>query len=437
MPAAPLTTLPGAPNLDQAPPLAIPASFFLLAPTSLIAAGVVVLIWGVSLQDRWPGPAFALAHLGTLGLLGATMMGALYQLIPVLGGTPVPAVRLAHGVHVLFLAGLAGLVARFLGAPAAVGSTGASLLAAAFLLFGVPVGIALVRAPARTWSITGMRVAASSLVAVILLGLTLALTPASALRSLWIQVHLTIGLCGWVGGLIAAVAWQLAPMFYVAPAVDRRVPMVVHGLQAAGVVASLVVLGLAEAGVAVGSGAAMVAAAPMAVAVWGIAPVALLRVLSQKKRGADGSIRFWFAALPVALCLGPLGVAAWALPDPRWAVAFGWVAVWGWAGTLVHGMLTRILPFLTWFHRYSPLLGKARVPAMRALYPDARVRIGLYLHGGTTLAGLLGIVSGVTAPAGVGLLITGAWLGWHLVAVLRHPVPHAEVRGFGVEGREA
>ena len=108
-------------------------------------------------------------------------------------------------------------MARFLGAPAAVGSTGALLLAAAFVLFGVPVGIALGHAPARTWSITGMRVAASSLVAVILLGPSLALTPASALRSLWIQVHLTIGLCGWGGGLIAAVAWQLAPMFHGAP----------------------------------------------------------------------------------------------------------------------------------------------------------------------------------------------------------------------------
>ncbi|MDP2305675.1 MAG: hypothetical protein Q8P18_06580 [Pseudomonadota bacterium] len=410
----------GAPRLDQGPPLAIPASFFLTAPVAIVAAGVLVLVYGGALQSRWTGPAFAVAHLGTLGLLGATMLGALYQLIPVLGGTPVPGVRLAHAVHALFVGGLAALVARFCGAPPPFGWGGAAALTGAITLFAGPVAVALARAPSRTWPVVGMRAAALALVVALLLGLRLAVPPLSPLRPLWIQVHLTVGLLGWVGGLVAAVAWQLVPMFYLVPAFDRRLPAVVLALQVVGVVGPLGVLALAEAGVDVGSGAALVAAAPAALAVWGIAPAALLHGLVRRKRaGADGSVRFWFAALPVALALGPLALAAWALPDPRWALAFGWLAIWGWAGTIVHGMLTRIVPFLTWFHRFSPLLGKRRVPAMRALYPDVRVRIGLALHVGTTLAGLVAILLRVAWPAGLGLVVTGGWLGWHLVATLR------------------
>lgn len=408
----------GPPLLDQGPPLAIPASFFLIPPVAVVAAGALVLAYGDAVLNRWAGPAFAVVHLGTLGLLASTMMGALYQLIPVLGGTPVPAVRLAHVVHALFVGGLAALVARFCGAPPTFGAGGAVALTVAIALFAGPVAVALARAPARTWPVVGMRVAAVALVLTLLLGLRLAIPPPTPLRPLWIQVHLTIGLCGWVGGLISAVAWQLVPMFYLVPAFHRRVPAIVLALQALGVAATLGVLALAEAGLDVGSGTALVAAAPLAVAVWGIAPAALLHGLVRRKRSADGSVRFWFAALPVALALGPLAVAAWALPDPRWGLAFGWLAVWGWAGTIVHGMLTRIVPFLTWFHRFSPLLGQRRVPAMRALYPDTRVRAGLVLHAGTTIAGLVAVVTGVVWPAGVGLLATGGWLGWHLVATL-------------------
>ena len=36
-------------------------------------------------------------------------------------------------------------------------------------------------------------------------------------RVLWSQAHLCIALVGWVGGLIAAVSWQVLPMFYLAP----------------------------------------------------------------------------------------------------------------------------------------------------------------------------------------------------------------------------
>ncbi len=427
----------GAPRLDQGPPLVIPASFFLTAPLAVVAAGALTLVYGQALESRWTGPAFAVVHLGTLGMLASTMLGALYQLIPVLGGAPVPAVRLAHLVHALLVGGLAALVARFCGAAPPWGWGGASALAAALVVFVVPVGIGLARAPARTWPVVGMRAALVGLVVVLLLGLRLALPPLPPLRLLWIQAHLSVGLLGWVGGLVSAVAWQLVPMFYLAPPFDPRLPIVVLALQGLGVAGPLLVLALAEAGVDVGSGAMLLAAAPAALGVWGVAPIALLRGLLRRKRaGADGSVRFWFAALPVALALGPLAVLAWALPDPRWSLAFGWLAVWGWAGTVVHGMLTRIVPFLTWFHRFAPRLGKERVPAMRALFPDSRVRAGLALHVGTTLAGLVAIVTGVTWPAGVGLVATGGWLGLHLVATLRRRPDQAVATQAGT-GRAA
>jgi len=74
---------------DQAPPLTIPASFFLLAPLSMMAAGALLAAHGQDLlASRWLPAAMAATHLGTLGFLGAIMLGALYQMIPVVAGAP-------------------------------------------------------------------------------------------------------------------------------------------------------------------------------------------------------------------------------------------------------------------------------------------------------------------------------------------------------------
>ena len=69
------------------------------------------------------------------------------------------------------------------------------------------------------------------------------------------------------------------------------------------------------------------------------------------------------------------------------------VAIWGWAGLIVHGMLHRIVPFLAWFHELSPLVGKTAVPSARGLLPDARTRLGLGLHLASLLAGSAAILT--------------------------------------------
>lgn len=423
-------TTPGFGGLrtDQAPPLALPASFFLTAPAAMMAAGALALSTTGVLTSRWAGPTLALAHLGTLGLLGATMLGALYQLIPVVAGAPVPAPRLGHLVHALYVGGLIALVARFCGGPPVLASTGGVLLSVALTLFFGQVAVALTRAPARTWTVNGLRLAVLSLAVVLALGLRLAGGYAGSSfpvpRALWTEVHLTVGLLGWVGGLIAAVGWQVVPMFYLAPPFHPRFPPLVHGLQVTGVLGALGVLGAAMLGVDVGTGSVLLAAAPAALGVWVLAPAAVLRGLLKRRRAStDASVRFWYAALPVAFLLSPLAVLAFVSDDPRWGLAFGWLAVWGWAGTIVHGMLTRIVPFLTWFHRFSPMLGLAVVPPMRSLYPEVRVRTGLVLHVTTTFAGIFAVYTGIAWPVGAGLLATGAWLAANLVLTLSAKAP--------------
>ena len=105
-------------SLDQAPQLSIPASFFLTAPLGVLAAACILLATGnAAFLSPWMPQALALTHAGTLGVLAMGMIGALYQMTPVVAGSAVPFTRIAHIVHTFLLAGLAAFTWRLLGGP--------------------------------------------------------------------------------------------------------------------------------------------------------------------------------------------------------------------------------------------------------------------------------------------------------------------------------
>jgi hypothetical protein len=423
-------------RFDQAPPLAIPAAFFVTAPLAAFAAGVLLLVRGSSLlMSGWLPQTLAFTHLGTLGFLAMVMFGALYQVTPVIAGCPVPRVRSGLAVHALLVVGVVGLVASLLAVRSGLAFVSIAVLAVVLLLFVLPVGLALLRAPTRNETVTGMRMALASLLIVSVLGLWMAHGHAGMRfpgpRDLWIQVHLGVGFLGWIGCLISAVSWQVLPMFYVTPHFSRWSKRTTLALVALGVLLPVVVLfldllgDLPETWPRPGTLAAA-GALPAAIAVWCLQPALALRSLSRRRRRRlDGSAMFWQAGLCSAFFAAAAAAAALALPQPRWSLLLGWIAIWGWAGMIVHGMSTRIVPFLVWFHRFSHVAGRVPVPSLRGLLPDAWTRLGLALHGASLLAGAVAIASGLDLLArvtGLLLMATAAQLEHSLIHVLRqHP----------------
>jgi hypothetical protein len=296
--------------------------------------------------------------------------------------------------------GLVGFVWRLLGGPESAMSIAISCFAIALLAFLLPLGWALLRTSTKGETVQGMRLAVFSLAVITSMGLLMAQGYAAQLfpeqRILWIQVHLTVALLGWVGGLIMAVSWQVIPMFYLASNVSRSTMRWWLGLLSLGLILSLAAMftvkgpmGMFSVGQLAGC-----AALPAALVIWILHPVQVLRNISQRKRKrSDASLLFWKTGLYTSLILLPLAIAALSLPDPRWQVLFAWLAIWGWAAMIMHGMLSRIVPFLIWFHRYSARVGFEPTPSMRSLLPQQRIKIGFILHFSSVLTGMLAIVS--------------------------------------------
>jgi len=417
-------------SLEQAPPLSIPASFFLSIPLGVLTAACIMLVTGIdSLSSPWMPQVLALTHAGTLGVLAMGMMGALYQVTPVVAGSAVPFTRFAHIVHVLLIVGLATFIWRLLGGPTSAMSAAILCFAIALLAFLLPLGWALLRTNTKSETVRGMRLAVVSLATITLIGLVMARGYAGDIfpvnRMLWMQIHLTLALLGWVGGLIMAVSWQVIPMFYLASTVSKTTMRWLFSLLLAGLVLPLV-SAITDGGVGdhlTPGQLAAISALPAALVIWGLHPALILHKISQRTRKrSDISLWLWNAGLGTALLLIPIAVAALFLPDPHWQVLFGWVAIWGWAGLIMHGMLSRIVPFLVWFHRYSARVGLEPTPSMRSMLPQHRIKTGFILHLSSVVVGIIAILAHSDFMArltGLLLLATAISLASMLIHVLR------------------
>ncbi len=441
-------------NLQDTPPLEVPVSFFLTAPLALAAAGAIVLLGGADvLTNRWVPLTLVVTHLGTLGFLSMVMLGATYQMVAVVVGSPVPWPRAAHVVHLLFTLGVGGFcwgVAR--GEPSVV-FVAIAILTFGIFLFVVPVGIALFRAPVPNETVFGIRAAIGSFFLAAVVGIWMAHGfsgmhfPGS--RLLWSQAHLCIALIGWVGGLIVAVSWQVLPMFYLAQRPPGSLKWTIQILAALGAVGPALVLvvdyfSLLGENPPTLEPVVAVAAAPGILAVWVLHPALSAWSLSKRRRKrVDGSLYFWQAGLVMAPLTALAAAAAWWLDAPHWDVLFGWLALWGWAGMIMHGMLTRIVPFLVWLHRFAPQIGQIRVPSIKELHPDALARRGFALHLGSLLLGVAAILTAsdfLCRLTGLSLILTAASIAHLHIQVLRQPwqrTPQHRSRSepFGLWGR--
>ncbi len=409
-------------SLDQAPPISIPASFFAIVPLAFIAMGSFLLWHGGRLFDtHWAPQTIAATHIGTLGLLGSAMLGALYQMTPVLAGSAIPCIRLAHAVHLFWVLGCGALVFSLSTLSKLPAEAAFFLLIAAATLFAFPTGWALARAPARNASAIGMSLAVAAFALVTLLGLRMAFAywtgrfPAD--RVSWIFAHAILALVVWVGGLLVSVSWQVVPMFYLTgdfPSWARRLLLLSLLVTMLGVPASLM---------ASSTKWIALSALPAGLGVFALHPALTWKMIRNRRRArADISLSFWRVGLLISASILPLSAWAWLTSSSRAILLVGWLVIWGWAGLIVHGMLTRILPFLVWFHRFAPDAGIKPIPSMRSILPETPTRIGFRLHMASVVAGVLTIMAPYDAIAwiaGTVLIATGITIAVWIFAVLR------------------
>ncbi|MEY6433895.1 hypothetical protein ABC977_15940 [Thioalkalicoccus limnaeus] len=425
-------------SLERAPPLWVPMPFLVVAPLFATLFALILITDGPVVMSRWSPTLIGATHLLVLGYVMMVMFGAVQQMLPVVAGSPIPRGR---GVALL-LFGLLALGTPILGlglmalTPWAIG-LGGGLVVISILLFIASASISLARSPAHGPTITALWLAVFSLLATLLLGAWLAtgyLGLGWSLPRTMTNPHLAWGLIGWVGLLIAGVAYQVVPMFQMTP----EYPAAFARLYAPFVVIQLLLqtgatLWPAPPWTAV-LGALATGLAALALAAFA---VVTLRLQAQRRRRVpDVTLTFWrigLLALLGAILLWGIGSLAPALGQQSvWPLMLAWLFVVGFAISIINGMLYKIVPFLVWLHLNqirgrSPQPGGPRVPSMHEIITPRRAHIQLILHLIGLLAGLVALVwSPLWKPALLAFAASNVLLTWNLtLAIERYRVERA------------
>ena len=423
-----------APAAARTPSPTLPLRFLATAALAYVLAAFGVVALAPELAGHYYHPRLlALTHAVTLGWITVSIMGASYQLIPIVLGQPVWSERMARGQFWILAVGIAGMVAHF-----AMGTWPGLALAALLLVAGIAlhlVNMAMTLRGVRRWTFTARTVVLgyAGLALTALFGLTLAVNhlrpflPGAFLSTLHAHIHLA--LLGWVAPLVFGVTARVYPMFLLAPEPGERTARIQFWGLAGGV--PILVAGLLTAPALILPGALAVGGAMAAhvAAVWAMAR-------GSRRPALDWGLRFTLTAvgfLLPALALG-LGFAFDLLAGSRLALAYAVLALGGWISLTIAGMMLKIVPFLVWFHVYGPRVGRARIPTMAQLSsPRAEALAHALLTTGTALLAVMvavGSVAGIRV-AGTVLALGALAFTAALARTLRHVVAPASITPIG------
>ena len=410
-------------SLDQAPPEDIPFRFFLTAPVFGFLAGSLILFRGVLLfSSSWHFETIVLTHLITLGWVMMIMMGAFYQLVPVLAGGQVPWIALSRAVHFFMTIGILALAGGLILISPLLIAVVITALFLAFTIFLTQLLTALFRVKANRPVVVAMRISLISLalavsLGVLELGTVTGLWPPLIERSIVKSLHVTLALSGGIGGLIVGVGFHVIPMFYLSsPFPEKRAVWILNaGLFSLAAFSVLLLISAGSAMLFTAMLPGVAASIIFAVTVWQM-------LLKRKRKVVDATLRFWQIGL-LAFPLSLLCLAAqlfW--PDEQLHFAFGLLFLMGFATTITNGMLYKIVPFLIWFHRFSTLVGKVKVPLLKDILPAKRTTAQLLtavLALLTLLPGALLHIDWLVRAGAVFWLTSSGWLGLNLIFAFR------------------
>lgn len=403
-------------SYDAAPAFATPLRFFLTAPLFGVAAGAALLAAPELLDSRWTPGALAVTHLLAVGFMLSVMLGALFQILPVVAGANIPrSAPVSAVVHAaLTLGGICLAWGLASGAPALL-ATATVLLGGALALFLVAAWIGLRSTPIAQATPRDLRIALLGFGIAVALGVTLALILAGKLALpllTLLKLHVGWALLGGCGVLLAAASWVVVPMFQITP----NYPATMTRYWAGGTFALLV----AWSGAVLAGISTLEFALALAFAVTCILfAVSTLRLQRQSRRAVpDSTTRAFQLGMGSFMAGLACALVAQHSDAALWPMLAGILLLHGGFVSVIVGMLYKIVPFLAWLHLTQDV-GKS--PNMKKLQPDAPVRRHLALH--TAALALLLVAAVVGHPlavraAGILVVVEFAALLTNLVNVL-------------------
>ncbi|RLA74269.1 MAG: hypothetical protein DRG30_05485 [Epsilonproteobacteria bacterium] len=399
-------------SLDQAPPISVVFHLFLIASFFGILAGFMILFYQETIFDSASVGAITLTHTLTLGVMVSFMLGALFQMLPVIAGVVLSSpIKRSWWIQVPFALGMIILLLVFNFTAYSQLYSVASLLLGSSLLGAIGIMLhKLIKLPHHSASSHGMMVALLAFAITILLALYLTATLSGlAQGSYYTQVktlHYHFGLMGWVALLIISISFQVVEMFYVTPPYPKILSRYLTG--------TMVFLLLLKIPLAFLLPSAIITINTLlALLLVSFAVITLYRFSQRKRPLADASMWFWRLGMGSLILAMLLWIISAFISHPLMA-SVTYIAFASFALSVVFAMFYKIVPFLTWFHLNAQ--GYYTAPMMHEVIHPKTAKKHFWIHRAMVIILLLSLFIGkLIFIAGVLTILSFGWISYQII----------------------
>ncbi len=397
---------------QMAPPFNLVAHYFIAGAFFYIITSLTLPFYAGELGGFAVSTKLAaLSHLYLLGFVMMIIFGAMYQLIPVILEIPLFSKDFAYIQFYLFLSGLLIMIYSFADESALVLLPYGSLLVLISMLI-FTVNVFLTYKNIENWSITAKYIFVSNifLFAGVIFGFLAALNLQYGFLEIDILKivisHIFAVLGGYVMMTIMGVALVLIPMFSLAygfsqKAIERGFYFITVGLLLF-IYAVLTDLFWMEVG---GFLSVIIS--------FGLFAYQMQLIYRGRVRKQND---YWAKNMTASFIFFLLSITVFLLSYifewQRGVVFGGYLFFFGFLATIIVGHIYKILPFLVWYQRYSPLVGKQKVPMLHDMVVEKVADIQFWL----TLAGI--IISSIGVLGSIKILFTAGAVVMALSAFL-------------------
>jgi len=393
-------------STDFAPPFKLIAPYFVIGALSLIFS--VVMLFGFDVGSIYTTNSSTLAWVHTFLLSFAMMVifGAMAQLVPVVLEVGHFAVELYYIIYPMLFIGSSLMGYGFLNSPATLPYGGVIVLIA-LLIFVFETALTILKVKRLNTVIVSVIIANVFLFFGLIFGIVMALGFAGTIDvdiySL-LRGHIFLVFFGYVGVTIMGISMILLPMFWLSHSFSWKSIKIALWVMSIAVVcemfSSIFKITLLE------NLGYLLAFIAMGAYFNQIYIIYKTRVRIEEDIYKK-SLIVSYISLVTTIGLGLLYLIT---NYQNFILTFGWIVLVGFITFLIIGHLYKIVPFLVWYQRFSPLVGKQKVPMLHEMVPTKSANMQFYFNLSGLIVGGIAILFGINLlfKAGISFLIIGS-----------------------------
>ncbi len=349
---------------EFAPPFSLISPYFTAGSIFYMIAMLLLPMLGVDMTT-YDITLVAWAHLFLLGFVMMIIFGAMAQLVPVVLEVGHFSVDFYYLIWPLLAVGTVLMGAGFAVFPSILPYGGIMVLVS-MLIFLADTALTLRKVERVSLTVKTVAVTNAFLLLGILVGFAMALTIGAGAGidiQKWLTAHIVLVLGGFVTLTIVGMSMVLLPMFGLSHGFDETPVKRAFKMMSIGVAVYFV--GALFNSESLRFLSLLAVFAGTALYLWQI----WLIYRTRARKESDiwfRSMAVGYASLAFALILAPIALIGHL---ESLAIAAVWFLVMGFFIFLINGHLFKIIPFLVWFERYSPLVGKEKVPMLADMVP--------------------------------------------------------------------